>query len=79
MTILKVKDWLRLSSEINKLDELTARRDAIAKKWADSGILEGLKGYRVNNIAQLLESQASAMLNELSIEPLPDTFKAKEQ
>jgi hypothetical protein len=79
MRVLKVKDWLNLQKKITKEDVLKAHNESIAKKWEASGLLEGLKGMRKSNIAQLFESQASSMLNELSIEPVPDTFKAKGQ
>jgi len=83
MRILKVKDWLILQKEKEKLkvyesrfEKLKAEHESIAKKWETSGLLEGLKGMRNSNIAQLLESQASSMISE---EWISDTFKAKEQ
>jgi len=79
MVILKVKDWLRLKKTITREDVLKARSEYIAKKWAESGLLEGLKGFKQSNIALLLESQASAMINGLDIQPVSDTFKATEQ
>ena len=51
----------------------------LKKKWETSGLLDGLKGMVKSNIAQLLESQASAMIPVLDIQPVPDTFKTKEQ
>ena len=86
MRILKIKDWLRLQKEKEKLkiyesrfEELKAEHEYIKKKWETSGLLDGLKGMVKSNIAQLLESQASAMIPVLDIQPVPDTFKTKEQ
>ena len=46
---------------LNHLKEV--RKDVI-KRWDDLGLLEGLKGYTKENVAQLYENQASWMLNE---------------
>lgn len=78
MRILKVKDWLSLQKEKEKL-AVYESKVSIAKRWVTSGLLNELKGYMKSNIAQLLESQASSMLNELSTEPLSDTFKTTKQ
>lgn len=39
-------------------------REDVTNRWESLGLLEGLKGYSKENIAQLFENQASWMLNE---------------
>jgi len=53
---------------------LAEQRSAIVDNWKDSGLLEGLKGIRKSNIAQLLESQASSMLNEVTLDSSAGRF-----
>ena len=38
----------------------------LAKKWAKSGLLEGLKDYDRNNMALILENQAKQLVVESS-------------
>ena len=42
---------------------LAAQRKAIVENWGKSGLHDGLKGQVRENIAQMYEGQASAMLN----------------
>lgn len=53
---------------------LAEQRTAIVKNWDDSGLLEGLRGTQKSNIAQLLESQAQAMLNEVTLDAAAGRF-----
>ena len=53
---------------------LAEQRQAIVRNWDDSGLLEGLKGIRKANIAQLMESQAQAMLNEVTLDSSAGRF-----
>ena len=46
---------------MNKMREV--RADVI-DRWSNLGLLEGLEGYKKENIAQLYENQASYLLNE---------------
>ena len=52
---------------------LTTQKEEIVKKWMDSGLLDGLDTNNVTkkNIASLLESQASHLLNE--VDEVPNT------
>lgn len=43
---------------------LAAQRKAIVANWQKSGLLEGLNTEIKPNIAQLLESEASSLLND---------------
>jgi hypothetical protein len=45
------------------LINLREQRKAIVKNWEDSGLLDGLEGHVKENVAQLYESHASAMLD----------------
>lgn len=66
--VLKIKEWLRRE---NGRNHLLGSIEAIRRKWVESGLLDSLKGMsedRKNNIAQLLESQASVMLKGVSKE-----------
>ena len=38
----------------------------LAKKWAKSGLLEGLQDYDTNNMAMILENQAKQLVVESS-------------
>lgn len=63
---------------------LAEQRRAIVESWADSGLLdEGydrngspirMKGVKAANIAQLLENQAAAMLNEVTLDSSAGRF-----
>lgn len=53
---------------------LAEQRSAIVNNWKDSGLLEGLKGVKKSNIAQLLESQAQSMLNEVTLDSSAGRF-----
>ena len=46
------------------LEHLKQIRSKTIAKWNQLGFLEGLKGHVKENIAQLYENQASALLNE---------------
>ena len=63
---------------------LAEQRRAIVESWADSGLLdEGydrngspirMKGIKAANVAQLLENQAAAMLNEVTLDSSAGRF-----
>ncbi len=53
---------------------LAEQRSAIVSNWKDSGLLEGLRGIKKSNIAQLLESQAQSMLNEVTLDSSAGRF-----
>ena len=53
---------------------LAEQRQAIVKNWDDSGLLEGLRGMRKANTAQLMENQAQAMLNEVTLDSSAGRF-----
>ena len=53
---------------------LAEQRQAIVSNWDDSGLLEGLKGIRKANTAQLMENQAQAMLNEVTLDSSAGRF-----
>ena len=53
-----------MKSEISDLEHLKQIRGKTISKWDSLGFLEGLKGHVKENIAQLYENQASALLNE---------------
>ena len=53
---------------------LAEQRTAIVNNWASSGLLEGLRGIKKSNIAQLLESQAQSMLNEVTLDSSAGRF-----
>jgi hypothetical protein len=46
------------------LNHLKNVRNDVINRWESLGLLEGLSGYKKENIAQLFENQASYMLNE---------------
>jgi hypothetical protein len=56
------------------LKNLAEQRKEIIKNWEQSGLLENLNGQRKANIAQLLESQASHMLNEVTLDSSAGRF-----
>lgn len=49
---------------ISSLQSLSQQREQIIKNWGDSGLLDGLKGVEKTNVAQLLECDATGLLNE---------------
>jgi hypothetical protein len=53
---------------------LAEQRQAIVRNWDDSGLLEGLKGMKKANTAQLMENQAQAMLNEVTLDSSAGRF-----
>jgi hypothetical protein len=53
---------------------LAEQRQAIVNNWEDSGLLEGLKGMKKANTAQLMENQAQAMLNEVTLDSSAGRF-----
>lgn len=56
------------------LRNLAEQRKEIIGNWEQSGLLEGLQGQRKSNIAVLLESQASFMLNEVTLDASAGRF-----
>lgn len=46
------------------LKQLREQRELISQKWDAVGLLEGLNGFSKENMAQLLENQASYLINE---------------
>lgn len=54
------------------LTGLTTQRQEIINKWADLGLLDNLPTKE--NIASLLESQASRLINEVEETPVPNFF-----
>ena len=53
---------------------LAEQRKAIVKNWENSGLLEGTRGVKKSNIAQLLENQAQHMLNEVTLDSSAGRF-----
>ena len=53
---------------------LAEQRTAIVRNWEDSGLLEGLRGTQKSNVAQMLENQAQAMLNEVTLDASAGRF-----
>jgi len=53
---------------------LAEQRKSIVAGWDESGLLEGLKGMKRSNTAQLLENQAAAMLNEVTLDASAGRF-----
>lgn len=56
------------------LRNLSEQRKQVIKNWEQSGLLEGLNGNKKANIAQLLENQASHMLNEVTLDSSAGRF-----
>lgn len=56
------------------LRNLSEQRKQIVRNWDNSGLLEGLNGHKKANIAQLLENQASHMLNEVTLDSSAGRF-----
>lgn len=59
---------------LTTLRNLAEQRKEIIKNWDQSGLLENLQGPRKSNIAQLLENQASFMLNEVTLDSSAGRF-----
>lgn len=59
---------------LTTLRNLSAQRKEIVKNWDKSGLLEGLNGPKKSNIAQMLENQASYMLNEVTLDASAGRF-----
>ncbi len=55
---------------ITNLKGLAEQRKNIIKQWDESGLLEGLDMSKKSNIAQLLECQASFLLDENEARPM---------
>jgi len=53
---------------------LAEQRKAIVDSWSDSGLLENTSGIKRANVAQLLENQAAAMLNEVTLDSSAGRF-----
>ncbi len=56
------------------LRSLSAQRKQIIENWDSSGLLDGLQTHKRANIAQLLENQASYMLNEVTLDSSAGRF-----
>lgn len=59
---------------LTTLRTLSEQRKEIVGNWDRSGLLEGLGGAKKSNIAQLLENQASHMLNEVTLDSSAGRF-----
>ena len=59
---------------LTTLRTLSEQRKEIVGNWEKSGLLEGLKASKKSNIAQLLENQASHMLNEVTLDSSAGRF-----
>ncbi len=59
---------------LTTIKTLAEQRKAIVNNWDKSGLLEGLKGMKKSNIAQLLENQAAHMLNEVTLDASAGRF-----
>jgi hypothetical protein len=59
---------------LTTLRTLSEQRKEIVGNWERSGLLEGLNGAKKSNIAQLLENQASHMLNEVTLDSSAGRF-----
>lgn len=59
---------------LTNIKTLAEQRKAIVANWDNSGLLEGLKGMKKSNIAQLLENQAASMLNEVTLDSSAGRF-----
>jgi len=53
---------------------LAEQRQAIVESWSASGLVKGLEGVKKSNVAQLLENQAQAMLNEVTLDSSAGRF-----
>jgi len=59
---------------LTNLRTLSEQRKEIVSNWDRSGLLEGLGGSKKSNVAQLLENQASHMLNEVTLDSSAGRF-----
>jgi len=59
---------------LTTLRTLSEQRQTIVENWDKSGLLQGLEGPMKSNVAQLLESQASNMLNEVTLDSSAGRF-----
>lgn len=59
---------------LTTLRTLAEQRTRIVENWSDSGLLDGLKGFKKSNIAQLMENQAQSMLNEVTLDASAGRF-----
>ena len=59
---------------LTTLRNLSEQRKTIIKNWEKSGLLEGLATAKKSHIAQLLENQASNMLNETTLDASAGRF-----
>lgn len=59
---------------LTTLRNLAEQRKEIIRNWDQSGLLEGLGGQKKSNIAQMLENQASFMLNEVTLDSSAGRF-----
>lgn len=59
---------------LTTLRNLAEQRKEIVKNWSQSGLLENLSTSEKSNIAQLLENQASHMLNEVTLDSSAGRF-----
>lgn len=57
------------------LNHLKTVREDVINRWDNLGLLEGLKGHKKENIAQLFENQASYMLNEATALGVEGSFE----
>lgn len=57
------------------LKQIREQRELISQKWEAVGLLEGLSGFHKENMAQLLENQASYMLNEATTSDSSGSFE----
>src|ERR1035437_3124796 len=59
---------------LTTLRNLAEQRKVIIRNWEKSGLLEGLATSKKSSIAQLLENQASNMLNETTLDASAGRF-----
>jgi hypothetical protein len=59
---------------LTNLRTLAEQRQVIARNWEQSGLLEGLGKNQKSSIAQLLENQASYLLNEVTLDASAGRF-----
>jgi len=59
---------------LTTLKNLAEQRKEIISNWEQSGLLESLNGQKKATIAQLLENQASFMLNEVTLDSSAGRF-----
>jgi len=59
---------------LTNLRTLAEQRQVIARNWEQSGLLEGLNKHQKSNVAQLLENQASYLLNEVTLDASAGRF-----